>query len=96
MKTIKIFEKDSNLDILHSIELFVDNENITYDNIFIAGSSEVVELKVELESILKLTAEILNPFESIHHSASFIQNAHFMNQPNSFSAAAGISFRKFK
>jgi len=96
LKTIKMFGKDSNLDILHSIELFVDNENITYDNIFIAGSSEVVELKVELESILRLTAEIFNPFESIHRSSSFIQNAHFMNRPNSFSAAAGICFRKFK
>ncbi len=68
LKTIKMFEKDSNLDILHSIELFIDNENITYDNIFIAGSSEVVELKVELASILRLTAEIFNPFETIHQS----------------------------
>jgi Tfp pilus assembly PilM family ATPase len=96
LKTMKMYEKSSNLDVLHSVELFVDNENITYDNIFIAGIGEIDEFKIELESILSLTAEIINPFESIHQSDSFIQNAYFMNQPNSFSAAAGICFRKFK
>lgn len=96
LKTIKMFERKTNFDFLNSIELFVDNENITYDNIFIAGSSEVDELKIELETKLNITAEIFNPFENIQTSESFIQNAYFMNKPNSFSAAAGISFRKFK
>lgn len=96
LKTIKMFERKSKSDFLNSIEIFVDNENITYDNIFIAGSGEVDEFKFELESKLKLTAEIFNPFENILISDSFIQNAYYMNRPNSLSAAAGISFRKFK
>ena len=96
LKTIKVFQRKSNLDFLKSVEFFIDNENITYDNIFIAGSDDVDEFKIELESKLKLSAEIFNPFESILISDSFVQNAYFMNRPNSLSAAAGISFRKFK
>ncbi|MCF6270298.1 MAG: hypothetical protein L3J41_11340 [Melioribacteraceae bacterium] len=95
LKTIKMFERETNFDFLSSVESFTDNENITYDKIFIAGSSDVDELKIELESKLNLSAEIFNPFEKIQTSESFIQNAYFMNKPNSFSAAAGISFRKF-
>jgi len=96
LKTMRVFEKNSNIDIIHSIELFVDNENITYDNIFVAGSGEVDEFKTELESILRLSAEIFNPFECIQYSDSYTQNTSLMNRPNSFSAAAGICFRKFK
>ncbi len=95
LKTMKMFNRKTNFDFLNSIESFIDNENISYDNIYIAGSSEVDELKIELESKLNILAEMFNPFESIQTSESFIQNAYFMNQPNSFSAAAGISFRKF-
>ncbi len=96
LKTIKMFEKNTNFDFLNSVESFIENENITYDDIFIAGSSEVDELKIELETKLGLAAEMFNPFQNIQTSESFIQNACYMNQPNSFSAAAGISFRKFK
>ena len=96
LKTIRTFERKTNFDFLNSIESFVDEENITYDNILIAGSIEVDELKIELEAKLKMSAEMFNPFENIPTSDAFIQNAYFMNRPNSFSAAAGISFRKFK
>jgi len=96
LKTIKMYDRKTNLDFLNSIESFVDNENITYDNIFIAGSGEVDDLKIELKSKLNISAEMFNPFENIPTSESFIQSAYFMNQPNSFSAAAGISFRKIK
>lgn len=96
LKTFKMFGRKTNFEFLNSTESFVDNENITYDKIFIAGSSEVDDLKIELESKINLLAEIFNPFENIQTSESFVQNAYFMNQPNSFSAAAGICFRKFK
>ena len=95
LKTIKMFKRKTNFDFLNSIESFIDSENIAYDSIFIAGNDEVDELKIELESKLNIFAEIFNPFQSIQTSESFIQNAYFMNKPNSFSAAAGISFRKF-
>ena len=94
LKTFKTFEMETNFSFLNNIETFIDSENIAYDNVFIAGNDEVDELKIELETKLKLVSEIFNPFENIDTSESFIQNAHFLNTPNSFSAAAGVSFRK--
>ncbi len=94
LKTIKVFEEIEETSIITSIESFMEVENIAYDNIFIAGSSEVDEQKIAIESKLDLTLEMFNPFKKIETSESFIQNAYYMNRPNSFSASAGIGFRR--
>jgi Tfp pilus assembly PilM family ATPase len=94
LKTIKVYENGTNFTLLSSIESFIEVENIAYDNIFIAGSNDVDELKIEIETKLKLNIEMFNPFEKIETSEAFIQNAHYLNRPNSFSASAGIGFRR--
>jgi hypothetical protein len=74
---------------------FMEKQNIVYDKIYMASSVENDEFKFEMEERLQKKIELINPFEFIPTSESFIQNAHFMNKPNTFSAAAGICFRKF-
>jgi Tfp pilus assembly PilM family ATPase len=74
---------------------FVKQTNITYDSVYIAGTEDMFELKTYLEETLNTPVKMFNPFATIKHSETFIQNGHFLNTPNSFAAAAGICYRKF-
>ena len=97
----KRINKTHRLNITNDVSLsesfldFIESQNIAYDKIYVSCPMEVDELKIKLESAFGKNIEITNPFEFIPTSESFIQNAHFINKPNSFSAAAGICFRKF-
>jgi Tfp pilus assembly PilM family ATPase len=95
LQTVQQFEIYDNTSLIDSVGRFIDNQNIAYDKIYLASSLEVDDLKIALEEKLNNSIEVANPFESLITSESFIQNAHFMNKPNSFSAAAGICYRKF-
>ncbi len=92
--TTKRFEIVNNNALIDLVNNFIENQNIAYDEIFLGSILDVDEFKNGLESKLDSNIEILSPFESIITSESFIQNAHFMNHPHSFSAAAGICYRK--
>ena len=94
LKTIKVYENGTNFTLLSTIESFIEIENIAFDNIFIAGTDDVDDLKIEIETKLDLNVEMYNSFEKIETSEAFIQNAYFLNRPNSFSATAGIGFRR--
>jgi len=95
LHTTKRFEIVDNNLLIKLITAFMENQNIAFDNIYIASTSDIDELKVELESLLNNSIEMINPFEAIEPSESFIQNAHYLNKANSFSSAAGICYRKF-
>ena len=95
LETTRQFEVTENSSLINSVSSFIENHNIAYDNIYLASNLDADDFKIELEEKLNSSVEITNPFESIITSDSFIQNAHFINRPNSFSAAAGICFRRF-
>lgn len=95
LHTTKRFEVVDNSSVIKSINTFWENQNIAYDNIYLASTLEVDELKLELEAKIKNSIEMINPFDSIEPSESFIQNAYYLNKPNLFSSAAGICYRKF-
>jgi hypothetical protein len=80
--------------LISSIMEFWENQNIAYNSVYLAGASEMDELKVELEAKINTSVEIINPFQFIDISETFIQNAHYVNSPSSFSSAAGICYRK--
>lgn len=88
------FEVYDNNSIIESVYDFVENQNIAYDKIHLASSLDVDELRLGLKSKLNISVENANPFELVSTSESFIQNAYFINLPNSFSAAAGMCYRK--
>jgi hypothetical protein len=88
------FEVYDNNSIIDSVYDFVENQNIAYDKIHLASSLDVDELRIGLKSKLNISVENANPFDFVPTSESFIQNAYFINLPNSFSAAAGMCYRK--
>lgn len=94
LHTTSQFEVYDNNSIIDSVYDFVENQNIAYDKVHLASSLDVDELRLGLKSKLNISVENANPFDSIATSESFIQNAYFINLPNSFSAAAGMCYRK--
>ncbi len=94
LQTSKRFEILGNSFLISSIMDFWENQNIAYNSVYLAGASEMDELKVELEAKINTSVEIINPFQFIDISETFIQNAHYVNSPSSFSSAAGICYRK--
>lgn len=89
------FHMDDEETKLQTIVDFIESKNIVYDKVYMASSAENDELKFNLEERIQKPIDLLNPFEFIPTSESFIQNAHYMNKPNTFSSASGIGFRKF-
>ncbi len=94
LHTTKQIEVLDNNSLINSVNSFIENQNIAYDEIYLTSNFEIDELKMGLESELEISVKVINPFTDIPTSKSFIQNAHFLNTPNSFAAAAGICYRK--
>ena len=95
LQTSKRFEMLDNVFLISLIMEFWENQNIAYNNVYLSGVSELDEIKIELEKQINNSVEIINPFQAIDISESFIQNSHYVNNPSQFSAAAGICYRKF-
>ncbi len=94
LHTVKQTEVIDNKSLINFVNEFIENQNIAYDKIFLSSSLDVDELRLGLETELQISVELVNPFDSIQTSKSFIQNAYFLNAPNLFAAAAGICYRK--
>ncbi len=94
LHTTKQIEVLDNNSLISSVNSFIENQNIAYDEMFLASDFEIDELKIGLEAKLGISVKVVNPFTNVPTSESFIQNAYFLNTPNSFSAAAGICYRK--
>ena len=90
-KQIEVIDNNSIIDFANN---FIEEQNIVYNKIYLSSNFEIDDLRVGLESKLDITVESVNPFTTISTSESFIQNAHFLNTPNLFTAAAGICYRK--
>ncbi len=95
LNSTSILEVSNKSEQASKIISFIESNNIAYDKIYIASSVEVDELKLELEERNINSIELVNPFEFIPISESFIQNANFINKTIPFSDSAGICFRKF-
>ena len=86
--------KRGDLDDEDLITKFIEKNNIAFDNYYLSGNFDLEEIKSKLGNIINVEIASVNPFDNIPTSSTFIQNAYYLNRPNSFSAAAGICFRK--
>lgn len=93
LNTTKQFEISEPKSVIELVRMFIEDENNNYEKIYLASSLEADELRIELTLETKIDVEMSNPFISIPTSEVFIQNAYFINKPNSFAAAAGLCYR---